>query len=383
VLYRTTFLYYILLKEENINMKILCIADLHIGRRQNIKKYYENEMLLIIKTIDEEDIDVIVICGDLYDKRIFVNSEFNEYANLFINNLAIRANKLNKLLIILKGTISHDYNQISSFNYLSSPNVKIVNTTEEIFYNNSKFLIIPEEYEHDKNEYYKNTIYNKDKFYDFVFGHGMFTFAGGYATESNKTNHIVFDPSDFENNVYGSVIFGHIHVRMRKKNCQYVGSFSRDSFGEEEPKGVLMIEYDEIKRKIIKETFIENKNAPKLNTFNAKDIHEDKVFEDIEKLFKTSDKVRIVIDSDITETKFNNLKAITYDNNNLLLYKRMRGLSKKDDETKNIELSEKRSARKSLLDKYSNMNFFDLTKTIAIDKYKTEFSTDEIKEAIA
>jgi hypothetical protein len=29
------------------------------------------------------------------------------------------------------------------------------------------------------------------------------------------------------------------------------------------------------------------------------------------------------------------------------------------------------------------MNFFDLTKTIAIDKYKTEFSTDEIKEAIA
>ena len=93
--------------------------------------------------------------------------------------------------------------------------------------------------------------------------------------------------------------------------------------------------------------------------------------------------MRIIIDSDITEEKYNNLKACSYDNNNLFLYKRMRGLSKKDDDEKNKVLEEHRKERRALIEKYSKMDFYEITKSFIKDKYTVEVSTDEIKEAIA
>ena len=102
----------------------------------------------------------------------------------------------------------------------------------------------------------------------------------------------------------------------------------------------------------------------------------------LEELEKCS-KLRIIIDSDITEEKYNNLKACSYDNNNLFLYKRMRGLSKKEDDEKNKVLEEHRKERRALIEKYSKMDFYEITKSFIKDKYSIEVSTDEIKEAIA
>ena len=85
----------------------------------------------------------------------------------------------------------------------------------------------------------------------------------------------------------------------------------------------------------------------------------------------------------ITEEKYNNLKACSYDNNNLFLYKRMRGLSKKEDDEKNKVLEEHRKERRALIEKYSKMDFYEITKNFIKDKYSVEVSSDEIKEAIA
>lgn len=367
-------------------MKIAVIADIHIGARSDIKNYYDNELVFFIEKINKEKPDLIIIDGDLFDKRISTNSDFNTYANLFVNGIVKYCRESGSRLYIVKGTMSHDLYQLDSFIYLTkdpSANTFIINTCQEVIYKNMNILFIPEEYESSKEEYYKDTVFNPNKKYDFVFGHGMFTFAGGYATESGKNNHIVFDPKDFENNVYGLVIFGHIHIKMRKNNCLYPGSFSRDSFGEEEPKGFIIVEYDENKKKIIKEEFIENKNAPIYKTINARDVPDENIGVFILNGLKTCSRLRIVIDSDITEKKFNDLKACSYDNKDLFLYKRMRGLSKKDEEEKDKALEAHRKERRELINKYAKMDFYEITKTYAKDKFGAEISIDEIKESIA
>lgn len=367
-------------------MKIVVITDIHIGSRSDIKNYYDNELAFFIETLYIKKPDIIVIGGDLFDKRISTNSDFNTYANLFVNGIVKYCRENNAYLYILKGTLSHDLYQLDSFTYLTkdpSANTFIINTCQEIIFKNMNLLFIPEEYESSKYEYYKDTIFNNEKKYDFVFGHGMFTFAGGYATESGKNNHIVFDPKDFKDNVYGLVIFGHIHIKMRKDNCIYPGSFSRDSFGEEDPKGFIFVEYDEKKKKIIKEEFIENKKAPIYKSINARDIPDENIGIYVAEELKSCSRLRIIIDSDITEKKFNDLKACSYDNKDLFLYKRMRGLSKKDEDEKEKALEEHRKERRDLIDKYSKMDFYEITKTYAKDKFGAELSLDEIKEAIA
>lgn len=367
-------------------MKIIIGTDFHIGSRADIKRYYEEELVYFVEEIKIRKPDLIVLGGDLFDKRISTNSDFNTYANLFVNSIADYCMYNGAKLFIIKGTMSHDLYQLDSFIYLTKDpkkNTFIFNTCQEIFYNNCNILIIPEEYESSKIEYYKDTIFNSTKKYDFVFGHGMFTFAGGYATESGKNNHIVFDTKDFANNVYGLVIFGHIHIQMKKDNCWYPGSFSRDSFGEEEPKGFIYIDYDEKNHNIRKSEFIENKNAPIYKTINARDVPDKDIGVFIKEELEKCSKLRIIIDSDITEEKYNNLKACSYDNNNLFLYKRMRGLSKKEDDEKNKVLEEHRKERRALIEKYSKMDFYEITKSFIKDKYSVEVSTDEIKEAIA
>ena len=166
--------------------KITIIADIHIGSRPNIKDYYEKELVKFIDFIIEKNVDIVIVAGDLFDKRIIKDSIFDVYANLFVNKLT----NLKKEVIFLKGTLSHDYNQLDSYLYLQNENrLKIINTVQELFVSGIDFLFIPEEYESNKYEYYKDTIYSNKK-YDFAVGHGMFTFAGGYATETGKNNHI-------------------------------------------------------------------------------------------------------------------------------------------------------------------------------------------------
>lgn len=366
-------------------MKILVLADVHIGSRPDIADYYEKELSTIPDILIKNKVKIIVIAGDLFDRRISTNSEFNTYANLFINSIAKYCRENNAYLYIVKGTMSHDLYQLDSFLYLTkdpSNNTFIIKTCQEVFVENCKFLFIPEEYEANKEEYYKDTIFNKEKKYDMVFGHGMFTFAGGYAVESCKNNHIVFRPEDFKDNVYGYVVFGHIHISMGRDNCIYTGSFSRDSFGEEPNKGCLLFDYNPETKKCTKE-FIINKNAPIFKTINARNIPDNAVGVTIANELKKCYRLRVIIDSDITEEKYNNLKAITYENDKLYLYKRMRGLSKQEEDKKDEEIQKHREKRRAIIERYSKMDFIEVTKNYAKDKYGIELTSDDIKESIA
>lgn len=54
-------------------MKILHLGDLHLGKRVNEISMIEDQKFIldqIVTLVKEEKIDVILLCGDIYDKAI-------------------------------------------------------------------------------------------------------------------------------------------------------------------------------------------------------------------------------------------------------------------------------------------------------------------------
>ncbi|WP_288314249.1 exonuclease SbcCD subunit D [uncultured Eubacterium sp.] len=73
-------------------MKLLHLADLHIGKRVNEFSMIEDQRYIltkIINIIDEEKPDAILIAGDVYDKSV-PSSEAVEVLDKFINDIASR-----------------------------------------------------------------------------------------------------------------------------------------------------------------------------------------------------------------------------------------------------------------------------------------------------
>lgn len=73
-------------------MKLLHLADLHIGKRVNEFSMIEDQRYILTKIlniIDEEKPDAILIAGDVYDKSV-PSSEAVEVLDKFINDIALR-----------------------------------------------------------------------------------------------------------------------------------------------------------------------------------------------------------------------------------------------------------------------------------------------------
>lgn len=73
-------------------MKLLHLADLHIGKRVNEFSMIEDQRYILTKIlniIDEEKPDAIMIAGDVYDKSV-PSSEAVEVLDKFINDIASR-----------------------------------------------------------------------------------------------------------------------------------------------------------------------------------------------------------------------------------------------------------------------------------------------------
>ncbi len=86
-------------------MKILHLADLHLGKillEQSLIEDQEYMLNQIIEKIKENEIDVILIAGDIYDKNI----PSLEAINLFDNFLNVLIKRLNKKVFIIDG--NHD-----------------------------------------------------------------------------------------------------------------------------------------------------------------------------------------------------------------------------------------------------------------------------------
>jgi hypothetical protein len=364
----------------DLTTTIAVIADIHFGANftqthtlsSALKKY-------VIHYLKKSPPGIIVLAGDIFDKKLSVNSPEAVLCNDFIVSL-LHAFPTTYILII-KGTRSHDLNQLDLFKPFISEYFRIYETVTVEYIMGMKLLMIPEEYYPDKTVY--DTYIKNVEPYDFVFFHGLFNHAGSY-TRTVNLNKICFTFEDFKGIVYGKAAGGHIHKHLVYKNIEYVNSFDCWSHGEEDDKGYMLYTYNITKHKIIHEEYILNKDAHKYITIPYSAIEHKSVDELVEYLDERAKKVkslriRISKDDIINENMLHALFTISFSIPNLIIEKKVKTEIIKPSIEKQKEIEE----RKKILEQYVNLSFDDITIKFAKTMLNVDITLNDIKQALS
>jgi len=228
------------------NIISIHISDIHFGKINPkvqydiLKEQFINKILLL------PIIDMIAITGDLFDHKVMLNSDVTLYASLFIKDCVELCNMKNSTLVLLAGTKEHDADQLKLFyHYLNTNvNIEIIEQVKFIVVKNCRILCIPELYGKSK-EYYEEYLY-KSGLYDMCLVHGTYKGSIFNKNESilDSDREPVFDINHFSF-CKGPIISGHVHVsNCYDKYYYYTGSPIRTCFGEEQPKGYMILLYN-------------------------------------------------------------------------------------------------------------------------------------------
>lgn len=223
-------------------LSVVHLCDLHFGIIDPKTEYdiLEEQMLSIIEKMPI--LDIIVVDGDLFDRKFMSNTDPIMYASIFLSRLRGISIEKNATVILVAGTQEHDAGQLKLFyHYLDDPefDIRIVETIKFEYVKGSKILCIPELYGVDE------CIYNEFLFnsgmYDLCFMHGTIH---GAIYGDNVGQSRLFHIEDFCN-CKGPILSGHVHTPgCFNQYFYYGGSPIRWKFGEEEEKGFLILLYD-------------------------------------------------------------------------------------------------------------------------------------------
>lgn len=234
------------------------IADLHIGAMPRVKLQKELETILY-PYLETMDLDFVIFCGDYFDHKLYLNEENVKLASEVLDTVD-KLLKPEAKIRMLYGTKSHEEDQYDSFETLSRRrDFKVIRyASEEELFPGMHVLYLPEEILTDSESYYHN-FFEKEDAYELVIGHGVIKEGmktAARALEEKKTikrKVPIFKVGQFQKICNGITVFGHYHVHdvldpTPHKEIQYVGSFSRWKFGEEEDKGFLYGCFDSDKK---------------------------------------------------------------------------------------------------------------------------------------
>ncbi len=262
------------------HLKLLHTSDWHLGQKfmgKSRQLEHENFLDFLLKTIQEREIDILLVCGDIFDTISPPNYALNLYYD-FLHNLS--QNTDIKQIIIIAG--NHDLNAslIAPKKLLSIINVTVIakgdDIDEEIIEikdtNNSLLCIVcavpylrdsvlrksisQESYE-DKNLALINGIkdhYNKilkkaknisDKVPIITTGHLTIT---GTTRSDSEREIFIGGLSSIESSIisdkFDYVALGHIHVSQKiSDKIYYSGSPLQLSFGEHKRKSIRFVEF--------------------------------------------------------------------------------------------------------------------------------------------
>lgn len=245
-------------------MRIIHIGDLHFGIKKFSTKFIidnlEKHFLSYLKSED-----IIFIAGDVFDTSISLNNIDSHYTIGFFLKLFQLAEELNILIRIVRGTFSHDRNQISILStlyddYKFTFNFKYINKLELEYIKkyDIKLAYIPDDLPFKSSIEVVQTLKKRLadmnwKNVDYILGHGSFT----HVFPPNLFNYpkITFEIDQFKDIVTKRILFGHIHIPSIRDKVIYCGSFDRLRHNEHGKKGFFIIEdHKDI-------TFIENKSS--------------------------------------------------------------------------------------------------------------------------
>lgn len=282
-------------------MRLVNISDIHIGKKDDMRLKEELEIFFDYLK-DTENIDMITISGDLFDRVLTANEYGTTLALEFIQRLIdLYVPEID--IRIIKGTRSHDFNQLDIlkvFKEKAGSHFKIIEKNEVEVFNGYKILYLPEEYPTDYDDFYKENLLGvEDKVYDFIIGHGMIDFIAFTGYEDDSENRVHGTPThkadDLIRVTKGPIIFGHIHEKQEYKNkIYYTGSYSRYSFDTPSEKGFMVFDIDDDDPSKFKMTFIENTKAPTYAVLDIDKLNLEGVDDHVKYIKELSDKYDFV-----------------------------------------------------------------------------------------
>jgi len=276
------------------------LSDIHLGHNRVKTSDVINQLTIWFRE-NEHDLvncELLVINGDIYDRLLPSSSEEAGIIHKWLLWVFKWCKSNNILFRIVKGTDSHDMNQISTFDTyvkeLDTSNIfKYIETIDVEDVKGYKVLYVPdnmgtgdEVYEKVKQLLVKNRLQNVD----LMFVHGQFHFQlPGIVLESSH------DEQRYLNIVKHYIHVGHIHMYKVYDRIIGNGSFPRLQHGEEEPKGGLLAYIGGINDRYI---FLENKLATTFVTITVEDDNLNDAIQTLEsklKRYNVGDNIAIVL----------------------------------------------------------------------------------------
>ena len=303
-------------------LRIASFSDIHLGaNRTTTPEILAGLYDAFDKNRLYENIDVLVIAGDLFDRLLEVNNEHLTSIIVWMSYVIGQCERKDILLLILAGTKSHDRDQ----NELWISTAKAMRSGCKLHYANT--LSIEYFKDWDMNVLFVPDNLNPDsavtwseleelmeakglKKVDFAVMHGQFQHQlPEFISEKSPATH---KNSNYLNIVEHYIFVGHIHTHSVYDRILAQGSFDRMAHGEEEPKGFLMAEIN-LRGNVSDDwfKFIPNPKAKKYITINCLGLELDqalvKIAQEIEIL---SDGEYARIEAEKTSPIFSNMEEV-------------------------------------------------------------------------
>jgi predicted phosphodiesterase len=232
-------------------MKIALLTDSHAGVRNDslafhdyMKRFYDD---IFFRYLDEHNVTTVVHCGDIVDRRKYININTAYRLRKDLIEPAINRGIIWHQIIGNHDTYHKNTNKVSSFIELFNRYpINIYYETTEVMFDGTKILFIPWICDDNKEHSFKLI---KETDAQIAFGHleleGFEMFKGSIVSHGD-------DPSLFGR--FDTVCSGHFHHRSNRGNIHYLGSPAEYTWSDyNDPRGFHI--FDTETREL---TFIEN-----------------------------------------------------------------------------------------------------------------------------
>jgi DNA repair exonuclease SbcCD nuclease subunit len=360
------------MKNESI-LKIAAIADIHFGHIDP-EFQYQNLQDHFFTYIKKEKPDIIIIAGDILHERVNMNTITAHVFQRFIDDLIATGCHI----CITEGTKSHDDHQVNIFSHRINDKFRIYSkvTIDKIL--GYDFLFIPEEYMSDPTDYYK-LFFEKNKKYDFIFGHGTYDEIG-FAKKTKqsiikKLTAPMWSYKQLDSVTNYFIGFGHYHNFFEYKKFNYISSFGRYCHGEEEKKGFMI--YEGNKTQGFKRRFIENTGAKRFITIKESELPDsrDELMETLTNLLNKVDSLRIDLNRNTDLERRSDIISFVKKHLNTSIVNTYEKNKKKEDSKNQSDFF-----MEIVDNKYEHLPFAEATIEFILEKHGVKYEKEKIME---
>lgn len=250
-----------------LDCRIASISDIHFGDRHNdTTDIIRNCERMIFTEGLIKRIDILFFAGDIFDRLLDLDHDNVGEIDHFFSRVCREAKHHNVKVRLLRGTFSHDNDQVERFmtiaeivdcgvdiKYFNKPDIEYIEDFEcHVLYIPDHWTPKTEDTLIEVHELLKSRGLEQ---VDIAIMHGHMDFQ---VPQGLKKAMVFHDSAAYEKIVRQVIFIGHEHKHSRKGKVFAQGSPDRLGHGQEDPKGMA---YCEIVNNVCTVWFVENTNA--------------------------------------------------------------------------------------------------------------------------